>query len=58
MIDQLENETKESSWIITTNDYKNKIIGKSPFLFWKKQIMELGGKYAIWSNAPENPAAN
>ena len=55
---QLENETNQSSWIITKNNYENKIIGKSPAHFWKKQIMELGGEYLIWSNAPENPTSN
>lgn len=55
---QLEAEMQESSWIITQNNYENKIIGKSPSLFWKKQIMELGGDYLIWSNAPENPVLN
>jgi putative transcriptional regulator len=33
---------------------KQKIIGKSATHFWKEQIMELGGEYPIWSNAPEN----
>jgi putative transcriptional regulator len=56
--DQLETEMEESSWIITKNSYKNKIIGKSASHFWKKQIKELGGDYLIWSNAPENPALN
>lgn len=55
---QLETETKESSWIITKNNYENKIIGKSASHFWKKQIMELGGEYLIWANAPENPTLN
>ena len=26
--------------------------------FWKEKIMELGGDYLIWSNAPENPHLN
>lgn len=56
--DQLENEMAESSWIIAKNNYENKIIGKSASHFWKKQIMELGGEYLIWSNTPENPALN
>lgn len=55
---QLETEMKDNSWIITKNNYENKIIGKSPSLFWKKQIMELGGDYLIWANAPENPYLN
>lgn len=56
--DQLETEMQDNSWIVTKNNYENKIIGKSAFQFWKKQIMELGGEYLIWSNAPENPALN
>jgi len=56
--DQLEMEMEESSWIITKNNYKNKIIEKSTSRFWKEQIMELGGAYLIWLNAPKNPNLN
>jgi putative transcriptional regulator len=56
--DQLAAEMEESSWILAKNNYQNKIIGKSASHFWKKQIMELGGNYQIWSNLPENPALN
>lgn len=55
---QLQSEMDANSWIITSNNYKNKIIGKSSTHFWKEQIMELGGDYLIWSNAPENPYLN
>ena len=55
---QLESEMNNNSWIITSNNYKNKIIGKSSTHFWKEQILELGGDYLIWSNAPENPYLN
>ena len=55
---QLEAEMNSNSWIVTSNNYKNKIIGKSTTHFWKEQIMELGGEYLIWSNAPENPYLN
>ena len=55
---QLETEMNANSWIVTANNYKNKIIGKSTTNFWKEQIMELGGDYLIWSNAPENPYLN
>lgn len=55
---QLESEMENNSWIITVNSYENKIIGKSATHFWKEQIMELGGEYLIWSNAPENPYLN
>jgi putative transcriptional regulator len=56
--DQLESEMEHNSWIVTTNSYENKIIGKSTLHFWKEKIIELGGDYLIWSNAPENPYLN
>lgn len=55
---QLEKEMSSNSWIISKNIYENKIIGKSTTHFWKEKIMELGGDYLIWSNAPENPLLN
>jgi putative transcriptional regulator len=51
---QLQLEMISNSWMFA-NSYKNKIIGKSSAQFWKEQILELGGDYMIWSNAPENP---
>jgi putative transcriptional regulator len=38
--------------------YENKIIGRPTTDFWKEKILELGGEYIIWSNAPENPLLN
>jgi len=55
---QLENEMQSNSWILAENLYENKIIGKSTTDFWKEKILELGGDYIIWSNAPENPLLN
>lgn len=55
---QLEDELEENSWIVSKNSYENKIIGKSAAHFWKEKIMEQGGDYLIWSNAPENPILN
>jgi putative transcriptional regulator len=55
---QLEMEMNSNSWIIAPNSYKNKIISKATTHFWKEQILELGGNYMIWSNAPENPYLN
>lgn len=56
--EQLENEMQSSSWILTKNIYENKILGKASVHFWKEKILELGGEYLIWSNAPENPILN
>ncbi|MDD3004058.1 YqgE/AlgH family protein [Flavobacterium sp.] len=55
---QLDQELNANSWIVFKNVYKNKIIGKSTTHFWKEKILELGGDYLIWSNAPENPELN
>ncbi len=56
--EQLENEMQANSWILTKNIYENNILGKSSVHFWKEKIIELGGEYLIWSNAPENPILN
>jgi putative transcriptional regulator len=55
---QLESELQSNSWIIATNNYKSSILSKSSSQFWKEKIIELGGEYLIWSNAPENPILN
>ncbi|MEZ4837899.1 YqgE/AlgH family protein [Flavobacterium sp.] len=55
---QLETEMNSNSWILIENSYKQKILQKSSSDFWKEKIMELGGEYLIWSNAPENPMLN
>jgi len=56
--DQLMNELITNSWIVSENIYKNSIIEKIDTNFWKEKMLELGGDYSIWSNAPENPSFN
>ncbi len=56
--DQLEEELKANSWVVTENIYKNGIIEKDHESFWKEKMIEFGGEYSIWSNAPENPNYN
>lgn len=56
--EQLQSEMEANSWILTKNIYDNKILGKASADFWKEKILELGGDYLIWSNAPENPILN
>lgn len=56
--DQLLSELKSNSWVITENIYKKSIIEKDNETFWKEKMLELGGEYSIWSNAPENPSFN
>lgn len=55
---QLESEMHANSWIVADNIYEKKILGKSATDFWKEKLLELGGDYAMWSNAPENPILN
>lgn len=55
---QLEDELKANSWVVTNNVYKETIIEKGYKSFWKEKMLELGGEYSIWSNAPENPNYN
>lgn len=55
---QLEVELKANSWVVTQNIYKNGIIEKDYKSFWKEKMLEFGGEYSIWSNAPENPNYN
>jgi len=55
---QLEEELKSNSWVVTKNVYKKTIIEKDYEFFWKEKMVELGGDYSIWSNAPENPSFN
>lgn len=57
-INQLENELKTQSWVVTKNIYEKNIIEKDYKFFWKEKMIELGGSYSIWSNAPENPNYN
>lgn len=56
--EQLNNELQSSSWVVTQNVYKDELIEKCCLDFWKEKMLELGGDYSIWSNAPENPSYN
>ncbi len=56
--EQLEQELEVNSWVIVANEYKNKILSKTDSNFWKEKMIEFGGDYLIWSNAPENPNFN
>jgi putative transcriptional regulator len=56
--DQLHTELQTNSWILSENIYKSEIIEKTDNSFWKEKMLELGGTYSIWSNAPEDPSYN
>jgi putative transcriptional regulator len=52
---QLTSELRSNTWILSENMHRKRIIEKVNTSFWKEKMLELGGDYSIWSNAPENP---
>ena len=48
---QLEDELKTDSWFISENNYSN-IFATDNTTIWKNKLLEKGGKYKIWANAP------
>jgi len=55
---QLESEIKEGSWAVVDSEEVLDWMGNSSEDFWKNQMRALGGRFLIWSNAPENPLSN
>jgi putative transcriptional regulator len=53
---QLETEIQENAWLVTEVDSSKIMIADTNI--WKKTLVELGRKYKIWANFPENPAMN
>ena len=56
-IDQLKDELDESTWVVVDNKYPN-ILKEESNDIWKNQLLEFGGEYQIWANAPKNPNLN
>ena len=54
---QLSDEIKEGTWSVVKNTYPKLFLVNSIDI-WKNQLMDLGGEYQIWANAPKNPALN
>ena len=54
-VNQLEDEVKETTWLILPNKYPN-IFSVESDTFWKNQVLAVGGEYQIWANAPIDPA--
>ncbi len=55
---QLDEELTSKSWVVVQNEYESNILEKPSSAFWKEKMVELGGDYLLWSNAPENPSLN
>ena len=54
---QLENELKTDSWFVSENDYSN-IFATDNSTIWKNKLLQKGGKYKIWANAPSDIQLN
>ncbi len=55
---QLNNELNNNTWILTENSHNKNIITAVDEVFWKNKMLDLGGEYSLWSNAPEHPSHN
>lgn len=55
---QLNNELNNNTWILSENSHNKNIITAVNEVFWKNKMLDLGGEYSLWSNAPEHPSHN
>ncbi|WP_428742889.1 YqgE/AlgH family protein [Tenacibaculum sp.] len=55
--DQLDEELYINSWFVAENDYEN-ILAANDQDFWKDKLLQRGGKYKIWANAPSDIQMN
>ncbi|MFK7899265.1 MAG: YqgE/AlgH family protein [Cyclobacteriaceae bacterium] len=55
--EQMENELAEKSWMITDASKKDVFEGNEKEL-WKEVLIDMGGKYKIIANYPEDPSLN
>jgi putative transcriptional regulator len=56
-VEQLNLELKEKTWTLLENTYHN-VFSISNADGWKEKLLEMGGKYRIWANSPEDPTLN
>lgn len=54
---QLESELKTHSWFISENDFNN-ILSEEEECIWKNKLLQKGGEYKIWANAPADIRMN
>lgn len=54
---QLTDELETASWFVTENDYDN-IFSIKETSIWKNKLLQKGGKYKIWANAPSDIQMN
>jgi putative transcriptional regulator len=55
---QLHDEISLNSWVVIKNTHGSDILSKNNKTFWKEKMLEFGGEYPLWANAPANPDYN
>jgi putative transcriptional regulator len=53
---QLDEEIKNNAWLVSEIEASKVMVPDRNM--WKKILQNLGNKYKIWTNCPENPAMN
>jgi putative transcriptional regulator len=51
--EQLDAELKEKSWFVAENDFEN-ILSNNEKNLWKNKMLQKGGTYKLWANAPDD----
>lgn len=54
---QLEREINSKSWFLSENDYEN-IFAINDETLWREKILQKGGSYKLWANAPSDIQLN
>jgi len=54
---QLEREISENSWIVSEMN-PSQVMSSVEKITWNNALRNLGGKYKLWLNFPENPSMN
>lgn len=54
---QLEEELRTGSWFVSENDFSNLFSVENESL-WKNKLLQQGGEYKLWANAPADIQLN
>jgi len=50
---QLLDEIKMDSWFVTKNNFEN-ILSIDNSTLWREELLQRGGEYKLWANAPDD----
>lgn len=54
---QLEQELEEKSWVVSELN-NTEVMNEDNNKLWEESLRDLGGKFRLWANFPENPNMN